>query len=146
MFRDCRTGIHRSGKVHLTGYRTSAVLLRRARLMASAQRSAIIAAYRRALKIARDWPRTVGDFDQPPSENTVAAQNYIRNEARQLVEQNADERNGLVIRKYVPLSLWIVPVLPRSVPVTLHFSSSHMPKSNWRYGRRYSGTTRARKG
>ena len=80
------------------------VRIYRARLMAAAHRGAVVSAYRRALKIARDWPRIVGDFDQPPGETTVAAQLYIRNEARQLMQQSAGERNEHAIRKYVCMS------------------------------------------
>jgi len=67
--------------------------------MASAQRAAVLAAYRRALKISRDWPRLVGDFDQPPGQDTVAAQEYIRHEARQLIVHSMEERNDHAIRK-----------------------------------------------
>ena len=66
--------------------------------MASAQRGAVLAAYRRALKISRDWPRLVGDFDLPPGQVTVAAQEYIRHEARQLIIQSMEERNEHAMR------------------------------------------------
>ena len=69
--------------------------------MAAAQRGAVLAAYRRALKLARDWPRMVGDFDTPPNETTVVAQVYIRNEARSLIQRHADEQNSHIINKCV---------------------------------------------
>ena len=52
----------------------------------------------RALKIARDWPRLVGDPDGEDNK-TAAAQEFIRNEARVLIEQSADEQNTHVINK-----------------------------------------------
>jgi len=71
---------------------------RRARVMSAAHRVAVLATYRRALKIARDWPRLVSDPDKS-DENTVAAQQYIRSEARQLIENSAHEQNPHVINK-----------------------------------------------
>jgi hypothetical protein len=70
----------------------------RARVMSAAHSVAVLAAYRRALKIARDWPRLVGDLEKT-AETTVAAQEYIRSEARQLIERSAQEQNPHAINK-----------------------------------------------
>ena len=66
--------------------------------MSAAHRVAVLAAYRRALKIARDWPRLVSDLDKS-DENTVEAQHYIRKEARQLIANSANEQNPHTINK-----------------------------------------------
>lgn len=74
------------------------VCVSRARVMSAAHRVAVLAAYRRALKIARDWPRLVGDLEKT-AETTVAAQEYIRSEARQLIEHSGQEQNPHAINK-----------------------------------------------
>ena len=45
--------------------------------------------------------RLVGDFDKPLDEKTVAAQEYIRQEARTIFEQNAHVMNPHAINKSI---------------------------------------------
>jgi len=67
--------------------------------MSAAHRVAVLQTYRRALKMARDWPRIMGDFDTPKDDKTADAQTYIRSEARTLIEHNSAEQNTHVINK-----------------------------------------------
>ena len=66
----------------------------RARLLQMSNRSAVLAAYRRALKIARQWPSLVGDYGTPLGENTVAAQDYIKRHSEK------STRNSNILETY----------------------------------------------
>jgi hypothetical protein len=59
----------------------------RARLLQMSNRSAVLAAYRRAMKIARQWPSLVGDYGTPLGENTVAAQDYIKRYSEKIYQK-----------------------------------------------------------